>query len=113
MFKDTNLFEAAPAAPATPAVVERELWDLRRFVAWLETKDQNEHYDYHNLHVCLIAQYLKAAGAGRIALKSFEIPGPFARVAHPYGHTRSSWTFGLALTRARAELARSAAEQPT
>lgn len=90
-------------------------WDklsLSSLIAWLETKDPNERYDFNNMcGECMFGQYMKAVGIPW----SFGPRSNYAMVQDFFGATIAlgdvrrrhfdflrEWTFGAALTRARA-----------
>lgn len=81
---------------------------LPDLIAWLETKDPNERYDYTDANNCLWAQYLKAQGAAVFCISSSEMPGdgpnPWGwRVANNGFY--ETLTFGCALATAKKILA--------
>lgn len=90
--------------------------DVRSLVAWLETKDPAEPYDWNNGRHCLMAQYMRAHGFRLIAMGAMSFsywkPGFFARLFMrvggkrlPPGFNRIAQehprNFGAALDRAR------------
>ena len=80
---------------------------LEGFIAWLETKDPAECYDYRDITECAVAQWLKSLGYTEF--HDFTImPSQFERrVGFPEQVVNSiDQTFGGALCRARELLAK-------
>lgn len=82
---------------------------LLSFIAWLETKDPNEKYDYCAPGDCLLAQYLQAMGSPDYWLTHNGVREAFdghgQEIVHP-SSDRDTWAFGAALERARAIIRR-------
>ena len=79
---------------------------LETFVAWLETRDPAESYDYCNPSDCLLCRYFSAHGfeRPRVALNyvsGTEFPNELKLLSHGNGR-QHGWTVGAALNRARA-----------
>jgi hypothetical protein len=77
-------------------------WDqvtpLDQFIAWLETKDSSETYDWRSRDVCACGQfYGSGAWLGQPGFKRLN------SIAHGNGHAsdRADWTFGKCLERAK------------
>lgn len=74
---------------------------LAGMVAWLETKDPSETYDWGNcLGQCLIGQYAASIGWTIQAMSYKQYHSLDDGIA-----LRGPWTFGAALARAKAKLA--------
>ena len=90
-------------------------WTLSSLIAWLETKDPNEYYDYGDPSNCLNTQYAKSLGYKGVSasachvyskrsgwlswlspISTMRLPMYFNEIA------RASSTFGGALTGAKA-----------
>jgi hypothetical protein len=92
------------------------LFDLRKhsesldsLIAWLQTKDPTQRYNYCDPQRCLLCQYFNETfGVPVIATaKNYDVGGWRPLPEHfdevSYGNTtRADWTFGAALERARA-----------
>jgi hypothetical protein len=97
-----------PLDSTTYTETEPTLDDL---IAWLETRDPNETYDYNDIHGCLLCMYGRARGFDVTAAG-----GTYFRTADDIEHRvvsygtgicgawgeRQNWTMGAALSRARA-----------
>lgn len=84
-------------------------FSLESLIAWLEKQPATTAYDYCDPGHCLVGQYLRDQGAKKIMLMSGELRAIGWRdLVNPRGsgHRDEDWTFGAALTRARAELAK-------
>lgn len=90
-----------------------DVLSLENLVAWLETKDPAEHYNFHESNKCVLAQWAESIDPCVdfvIGETSFDylVNGQmvslrgFKAIAND-GNCK--WTFGAALTRARAALA--------
>ncbi len=90
------------------------LLNLPKFIAWLETKDPNEKFNYLNNYNCALAQYAKAHGYSNVYVLGYkwfldgdqdksEYLGIFGGIAKG-DHI---WTFGAVLKNAKKELAKS------
>jgi len=85
---------------------------LDSLIAWLESKEPKERYDYMCSINCVLAQYFIAAGYEDIKISAgtyahgfaptdwIELPRGFDDIASGWG-PRRDWTFGAALKRAR------------
>lgn len=79
---------------------------IRGLIAWLETKDPSEMYDYTSPHQCMCAQYYRAHGYWFVQASSNHIRHGIAEYTPlPHGFNAiaamSPHTFGDALERAR------------
>jgi hypothetical protein len=83
-------------------------FSLRTLVAWLETRDPRERYDYSDPNDCLLCRYFKDHGWEQPVVDPFGVserykevqpyPAAFLKIA---GHFDDCWTMGAALKRAR------------
>lgn len=83
--------------------VKPEVFSLPGLIAWLETQDPQQRYEYENCEGrCLIGQYLAARGVpwGWRSYDAFVDADARMRIAN-----RRPMTFGAALSRARQLLA--------
>lgn len=106
MFQPDKLADLIASKPVTPAP-----FTLESLIAWLEMKAPDENYNWDDCHGrCLISQYIYSTGGNGFTgytngVDRFEYNGvTAAKIAMP-----QPWTFGAALSRARAY----AANQPT
>ena len=81
-------------------------FSLVAFIAWLETRDPAESYDYCDPRNCLLCRYFSAHGFEhpRVALNyvsGTEFPDQFRLLSHG-GGSQYGWNVGAALKRARA-----------
>ena len=74
---------------------------LESLIAWLETKDPEEEYNWADYERCLIVQYCEATGADYVAVACIASgkgrTAPIESLAYDRPHT-----FGAALSRVRA-----------
>lgn len=95
----------------------KTIFDLHRLIEWLEQKPPQKRYCYLDNGNCLLGQYFKFIGelpdhakdgiGGSYAhLKSghFELPEAWSSIAQDDMSAVQDWTFGGALSRARAFL---------
>jgi hypothetical protein len=90
--------------------------DLGRLIAWLETKNPNEAYDYCEPRRCVFSQFMQASGYPEASCGSREInffnfsaphllPDGWNTIAKGVVVSRTDlkkeWTFGEALKRAQ------------
>ncbi len=82
---------------------QNDVWSLDSLIAWLETKDPAEEYDFYDMDGgCLVGQYAAAMGCPDIwhelhdGNNSLDDPLTFCQVGGGYPRT-----FGAALERAR------------
>lgn len=95
-------FETKPA-PLTDA----EIWSLPRFVAWLETMPAEQSYRWDCTNgSCLIDQYAGRKDAWRRAPQAFSTVAYNEDAHGGRAYASGGTTFGAALSRARAELAK-------
>lgn len=73
------------------------LWSIGDFIAFLETKDPTETFDFCQARTCAVAQYLQARGVEEYSLDPSQIPGPIKAVVI----SGTDETFGSALLSAR------------
>lgn len=102
MFVETGYHEKEVEVKADP-------FKLETLIAWLETKNPAEEYQYSNNYKCCLAQYFQAHGYPHACLSSAAVylNGPFGkRTPLPHGFNKSAMqfdrTFGGALRMARA-----------
>lgn len=89
------------------AKVKADPFSLESLIAWLEKQNPAKRYDYIDSSNCVIAQYLKACGAAEYDLAPSELERLGWLDIARWGSEPE--TFGAALARARAELAKQAA----
>jgi hypothetical protein len=77
-------------------------------IAWLETRDPGEYYNYHSCSRCLIAQWMGNSVDWPVEIKIIYKGHDPGAIAYGSG-APEDWTFGAALARARAALAAEAA----
>lgn len=82
---------------------------LENLVAWLETQDPTTEYEVLEPSICLMGQFASSQGSHDPEFVSMrltdDLVGPFCRIA--FGRLCGGpYTFGAALERARAELAK-------
>jgi hypothetical protein len=91
--------------------VKADPFKLKTLIAWLETQNPEQTYDYYAPHKCLLAQYFNSVdddrwlvGGGFVHNISTEtshrMPRGFNGIAH--GRASRDNTFGKALARAQA-----------
>jgi len=87
--------------------MRRSLLSLDSLIAWLESKEPKERYDYMSIIDCLLAQYFTEVGGYKNVKitcgtvwrgRWTKLPSAFNEVS--FG-PRRNWTFGAALKRAR------------
>lgn len=105
---------SSTAADFTPAPVEEkhDVFSLEGLIAWLETQPPETEYDFRDILDCLLCRYGRAAGlnvhsAGGSDIVRYRQDGSTERSAGFAKDVASDlpWTYGAALTRARALLA--------
>jgi hypothetical protein len=99
---------------------QRDIHSIDSLIAWLETKNPDETYNYDNPSYCLLAQYYISMGKEAVLIDAVNmnfygsggdqrLPHGFERVAKPsqngffariFGEVDESATFGQALNRA-------------
>jgi hypothetical protein len=89
-----------------------DVWSLSSLIAWLETKDPDERYQYQSCCECLIAQYLIYRGwrEPRVGPHDAEQDNHMPERLPPHWDDISNYgerTFGAALERVRICKARS------
>lgn len=72
--------------------------DIKDFIAWLETKDPNETYDWEDSNNCACAQFYRSLGRG--SNDKTWLMGKLDALAWGKLGARE-WTFGKLLERAR------------
>lgn len=77
---------------------EADIDSVAAIIAWLETKDPIEEYDYVWHEECLAGQYLRANGLVPI---SDLWNSPYQNLYHISIGEHKEWTFGAALARAK------------
>lgn len=84
---------------------------LAGLIAWLETKNPNETYVWHDSNNCLIAQYGKSIGWSPMRMSTEAVEGditsaPYHQISTANGQLalEQPYTFGAALARAKKAL---------
>jgi hypothetical protein len=94
----------------TPVETKPDVFSLEGLIVWLEKQPEQMEYDWGRPGWCLIAKYLRAAG---LDVVSVNVPGTCALVNERNPEMTEQmadvavgrpWTYGAALTRARALL---------
>lgn len=78
-------------------------FSLESLIAWLEKQPAKTPYDYCWPETCLVAQYLRAQGVRDYVLGTIDLDRiGWKEIAQGHPFETDRWTFGAALSRARA-----------